>query len=397
MMMLVMICYQQLRRHYPRQHGWGQCTAHFCSAGSGVEPLRRLFVWCAGPRWDDTGGKKVRIRFQPRRLAGRHPLMRIPRGSATVRGAYSSCPEVLRSSNNLSDDFRVLRPFGCAAIRESFVLMRLLFCCLLIIGGVMPAARSSAQDELKTSTELGITVAPDDIYNFIQETSDYWPLVRGYLASNECTISAGGERKVAANYFATVNEQLQGWLYGDDEAAASDVIDYMKARLRRYTLYRQLRTTIGNDALLAELKAQWEQLRRDNPALAAADVSTEALAELDLVRVEAMRVKMQQAELPTEKLEAALALWQRQGECGRRLSATRVGRELHKLELQTTKTNPQAKQLIIEVQAASDWAQIVKGEGAMVKLPDFLSAWDSLERYGIQQVTKTTSTEVLTR
>lgn len=240
---------------------------------------------------------------------------------------------------------------------------------------VVCAAPLRAEEELQPTTEWGITITPEQLYDAIQETSDFWPPVRAHLTSEGFSGGDEASRRYAADFIARVNSHFHDRLFGDDEQAALDLFDYLAARLRQFELYRQLRGQINDDALLVDLKAEWERDLRDAhgvPEAARAQRLVELVAE--------QKRDMTAAGLAPEVIDEAGGTWDRVAQATLRMHSTAAGQAMIRFEKEAKQARLDDAQLIRSVVAAHDWAQITKPAGAMLQRADFQRAWLELDQ-----------------
>lgn len=249
------------------------------------------------------------------------------------------------------------------------------FAVIALVGSLLAAAGSSAgESEVQSTTEFGITVTPEEVYDVIQETADYWPPVQRHVAGPEFAVASEPLRRDVAEFIAEVNQTLHDRLFGDDESQAEDVILYVQARVRVFGCYRQLREALGDDAALIHLKNHWEDLGRRMlviPEPSRSMLAMELPAE--------MKRKMLELQLPPERIAAAEPLWKRLAACEAKRNATAAGRRMLDFEREAIAGDPERAELLRRVVAAADWSVIVKPTGRIATKRDFLSAWDTIE------------------
>lgn len=230
--------------------------------------------------------------------------------------------------------------------------------------------------ELQPTTEFGLTITPEQLYDAIQETQDFWPPVRAHIAGEEFTVADLETRRQAAEFIADVNDHLHDRLFGDDEAVAMDLMTYLGARLRVFEFYRQLRAAVADDAAMVELKTRWERRLREINELP----ETERAAQYDDL-VASIDTEMQSLEVPDERRAAALPLWQVQVQAIARMNTTGAGRQMLVFEQQVKHSDSALADLIRQVVSSSDWAQITKTKQTSLLRDDFLAAWQTLAEY----------------
>ena len=241
---------------------------------------------------------------------------------------------------------------------------------LLFVG----VCASKGEEAIQTTTEFGITITPEAIYDAIQETGDFWPAVRSYLTDEECSLDEPAVCRQAAAVIKRVNRYLYDRLFGGDDESAYDLIDYVAARLRANLVYRRMRDTLQDDAALVRTKAHWEQthrLRRQLPGDRAKDVE-------DVVTK--MRDVMQSLGIDSDRVDEALLQWECLAQIENRRDSTGTGRQMLEFEKEIIEGDQNLAELMGSILAASDWAQITKSEKHLVKRRDFIEACQALAR-----------------
>lgn len=237
-----------------------------------------------------------------------------------------------------------------------------------------PVCASNADEAIQTTTEFGITVAPDEIYDAIQETGDFWPAVRSYLTCEECTLEDPEICQQAANVIKDVNRHLYNRLFGGDDQSAYDLIDYVAARLRANLVRRRLREIMQDDAAFVQSKVHWEQahrLRRRLPGIGTGN------AEKVVTKMHGV---MQSLGISAEKIDEAMIQWECLAQVEARRDSTEAGRQMLEFEREIIKGDQQLAELMRSIMTASDWAQITKPENHLVKRRDFVEACHELAR-----------------
>lgn len=246
---------------------------------------------------------------------------------------------------------------------------------IVALGGLLLAGRALASEsEIQATTEFGITIAPDQVYDAIEESSDFWPPVGRHVAGADFQVADAARRREAADFIAEVNQALHDRLFGDDEAAAADLLVYLQARLRVIACYRQLREALADDAALVALKDHWEDQSRQLYL-----IPQPTRAVLALERPNLMRDEMQRIGLPAERIEAALPVWKRLSACEAKRNNTAAGRAMLDYERRVMSGDLDQAELIRRVVAAAEWSLIVKPAGRIATKRDFLRAWDAIE------------------
>lgn len=243
----------------------------------------------------------------------------------------------------------------------------------LLIGS---ASLAVANDDIfKETTEFGVTVTTTDLIDAIQETQDFWYPVRMYVGSDKFAEADAATRQQAAELIRQVNNRLADQLFSQDDAASLDLIDYLGTRLRLFTTYRELRTTVADDHATISIKDHWERELRAAHALGR-DRRTTAL-QAARVRVTAHVKTVGVAE---DRHPVCLNLWDRAGQLWSRLNDSQAGKIMLEYERQVEQCEPPLAQLVRDVVCAADWAQITK-QDRLVKRADFERAWCELAPY----------------
>lgn len=258
---------------------------------------------------------------------------------------------------------------------ERNLVPRTLTLSLVIVLVALANSPSRAQD-LEPTTEFGLTITPNHLYDAIQETQDFWPPVRAHLSGDSFVVADLETRQQAADFIGKVNDHLHDRLFGDDEATAIDLMDYLAARLRVFELYRQLRAAVSNDSAMTELKTRWERRLREINELPEA----ERAAQHDEL-IAYIGTEMESLGLPAERRTAALKVWQVQVQAIARMNTTGAGRQMLVFEQQVKHSEPALADLIRLVVATADWAQITKTKTTSLLREDFIEAWHELAQY----------------
>lgn len=230
-----------------------------------------------------------------------------------------------------------------------------------------------AQDDLQPTTELGVTVTPDDIYDSIQETTDFWPPVRAYVGGARFDVATPDAREATEVFLKQAHTFLHHQLFEKDEATAMDLIDYLSWRIRRFTFLRQMREVLNDDALLAALKDDWERLQREANDLPA-DKQHAAQAAIPT----AMASRMNAAGVEKQESDQVLEMWRQIAVCIDHMDATEAGQGMLGFEEQAKSLDLTTGTLIRDVVSAAEWTLIIKPKGTLAEHTDFRPAWDSL-------------------
>ncbi len=235
------------------------------------------------------------------------------------------------------------------------------------------ACAGAADGPIQTTTELGITVEPDDIFDAIHETSQFWPPLRKRLNDGRLDIATPAAQRGAAAVIRRVNDELYQRLMSDDESRGADLIRYTAARIRIFRIYRTLRETIDDDRALLALKTRWDHLHREARDLDAAEQPARR-AEI----VAGMRQAMLEEGVEPERIERAMRQWRQLGLALQRMNATEAGQAMLRVEDDVRHGDAEVAQLMREIMATSDWAQIVKPAKTTLSARDFLPAWEAM-------------------
>jgi|GEM_PF-2282016 len=232
-----------------------------------------------------------------------------------------------------------------------------------------------AQDDLQPTTELGVTVTPDHIFDAIQETTDFWPPVRAYVKGEKFQVATPASREATAAFLKQAHSFLHDQLFEKDEATAMDLIDYLSWRIRKFVFLRRIRQSLQNDSLLVLSKDDWEQLRRDANELPAErqDVARAAIPT-------EMSRRMVAAGVEGPKVEEVVELWRRIAVCEQHMSDTETGQGMLEFEQQAKEFDRATASLIRDVVSAAEWTLIAKPTGTLASYGDFQPAWDSLQK-----------------
>lgn len=250
--------------------------------------------------------------------------------------------------------------------------MRLRHCVAGLLLLFSTAATSAAQ-ELTTTTEFGITITPDQITDAIQETQEFWTPVLRYIGSDEFSVADAKMRKQVTGFFDRLHEALYKQLFEGDEANARDLLDYLCLRMRKFELYRQLRSTLANDKAMVALMDRWERAHREIHLLPANEREARVEGLLKLIPQE-----MQSLGLSAETSEKALKLWKLQAQCMSRMYKTQAGGIIGKFEKEARQMDRPMGELLREIASASDWAMITKAPGTTAGRAEFQKAWKHL-------------------
>jgi hypothetical protein len=234
------------------------------------------------------------------------------------------------------------------------------------------ATGAVAQDQIKTTTEFGVTITPENITDAIQEQQDFWGPVRHYIG----TAAFDGDPAIKADavaFLKTVHGELQSRLFERDEATAQDLLEYLTMRLRKFALYRQLRGVINDDAAMVALVERWEKAHREINALAIAERPARVQAILAL-----MPDEMAAFGISAEAVKQATPIWDLHAQCIARMSQTEAGKMMIDYERQAKQLDRRVGELVRLIAMAADWALVVKSGNEGIGRTNFEKAWKDL-------------------
>jgi len=239
--------------------------------------------------------------------------------------------------------------------------------------GLLPLFVSAAvaQDAIQTTTVFGITVTQDDVINAIQENQDFWGPVRRHIVGSEFAVADVTVREETVALLKQIHDALHAQLFERDEAAAADLIEYLTMRLRRFALYRRLRSQLNDDAAFAGLIEHWEQIQRDTAPLARAERDAAVAKALA-----ALPTHLTIAGVPEAKHAAAIGVLEQQAQCMAAMDATETGRIMIDFQVKARAHDTAVTDLLRTVAAAADWAFVTKTDGESIGRTHFVKAWD---------------------
>ncbi|MCA9101484.1 MAG: hypothetical protein R3C10_20495 [Pirellulales bacterium] len=249
------------------------------------------------------------------------------------------------------------------------------------------AATTASGQGLETTEDLGLRVTQDDIITAIQEQSEFWPPVRDYVNSRQFDrVADAPTRAEAVVFLKRVHDELHDRLMGEDERRALDLVTYLGHRLRTFTIYRQLRDTVGDEAALVALVEHWDTNQRSLIALPAA----ERLAGSQRIVAE-MRQEMIDQGLSNAVVDKAMPLWSLQGECLTLLLTTDAGKQMVKFDGEVREQRPAVARLVRRVASSAEWASIMQTDTSdPIDRDDFIKAWETLERHEVARTAAAT-------
>ena len=262
---------------------------------------------------------------------------------------------------------RVFLPSRRAGAR-TVLRSALLTAAILTLGSLCAPVDARAADAILTTTELGVTVTSKELFDSLNESNNLWPTIQRHMLSDSFTTGDAATRKEAAAVISDVRSQLHDRLFGQDEAAAEDLLNYVAWSLRRARFYRELREVIGDPTAMNRLRDTWQQAYRTH-------VAPDKVYDVGPL-LTAVRPQLECLELPADKHARSLELFELIGACAARMEATAAGQLIRQVDrdLGDTPTGD----LVRKVVAAADWAAIIKPADVVARKKHFLVAWDEL-------------------
>ncbi|HEX3871762.1 MAG TPA: hypothetical protein VHV77_15065 [Pirellulales bacterium] len=259
----------------------------------------------------------------------------------------------------------------------------LMFAWLLFVSAF--GMRLVADEPLKTTTEFGITITPNDLSEAIQETQDFWEPVLHYLGTSQFESASDADaRKQIVAFFTGMHEGFYERLFEGDDANVNDLVDYLGLRLRKFMMYRQLRELISDDTVLAQLIERWERANRDINALALGDRPARVAAVLAQMSDEMKAVGV--SEVASLR---ALEIWELQTQCFERMAETGTGAMMIVFERKARQMDRSTGEVIRQIASAADWATVKKARGKSLGLDEFKAAWSELGTIRANRLTMT--------
>lgn len=252
--------------------------------------------------------------------------------------------------------------------------MRFLSSFVLVLGSICCFASGLQAQDLPTTHDHGITISPDHLTGAIQDSQDFWGPVRKYLTSEECSIDEAARRAEAVAFLKRVHDGLHERLFNGSETEAADLVDYLSHRLRMFEVYRKLRTTVADDALLVGLIRDWENELRLIHKLPVAEQG----AKVELL-VADMTKKMQAAKLDEAKVAEASNLWKIQAAVVEKMTGTLAGKMM--VHFETTEGDKLSREvgaLLLTISSAADWVLITREVETSIGREAFVKAYAEL-------------------
>lgn len=245
---------------------------------------------------------------------------------------------------------------------------RALLLSVVLFGLALPAQAT----EIATTTEYGITITADDLINALLESQALWPGIKKHLLSDKCTAAAPEIRKQGVDFLNKVDDQITKKVLGAADADVQDALDFLSMRLRKFALYKELRTLLNDDIQLARLKDRWEDNRYKLNGSPEANWPAESERMLGEIKADMQALGFDQA-----KLDAALAIFVRMDLVNNRMCTTNLGRMVLSYENEMRGADPKLKHLMRHVVRAADWAMITRAKATTpVRASDFVKAWE---------------------
>jgi hypothetical protein len=261
--------------------------------------------------------------------------------------------------------------------------MRCLSSFVLALGSICCLASGAQAQDLPTTHDHGITVSPDHLTSAIQDSQDFWGPVRKYLVSAECSIDESARRAEAVAFLKRIHDGLHERLFNGTEAEAVDLINYLTHRVRMFEVYRKLRATTADDALLVGLIRDWEAEYRSIHKLPLDQQSVKAEALV----AETIR-KMQAAQLDETKVAEAGKLWKIQAAVVEQMCATEAGKMM--VHFETTegdKLSREVGSLLLTISSAADWVLITREVPSTIGRESFVKAFAELQHLRVKYET----------
>lgn len=229
-------------------------------------------------------------------------------------------------------------------------------------------AYAASDEPFVSSTELGVTITANDVFDGIEESMTFWPAVRKHLASPEFGVADLAQRKEVVAYIRDVQGKLHDRLMGGDNAQGMDVLNFACWNLRRIHFMREMRGAINADDALPRLRVEFHnhyaRLLREQGVVAPEQLTAAIEPQLKLLA------------LPVDRHAQAMELWHKVALCLIAMEATGVGGVMR--EADHALDGSPAAELTRRVVAAADLASIMKPQSGPATKADFLAAWDRL-------------------
>jgi hypothetical protein len=247
---------------------------------------------------------------------------------------------------------------------------------LVILGITILSTEARCADPLKPSTELGITVTPQQVFNSMTEMAAYWPAVRNYVESEKFTAADLATRKLAVERLKQLDARMSARLDSEEEAVGLDFLEYLAARVRKTEAFRQLREAIDNDLAMFRLKTHWDT------ALAPLERLDDPERSTQIVKLAAsMKPRMEVEGLPQQTIARAAPLWEVLAKATVRVDATAAGLAVVQFESEVESAAKPVARLTFSLIEATEWALMTKAANQTITRQDFIAAWEALARF----------------
>jgi hypothetical protein len=227
---------------------------------------------------------------------------------------------------------------------------------------------ATAADAILTTTELGVTVTPKELFDSLNDSNNLWPVIQRHVLSPYFPVGDEATRREAAAIISKVRSHLHDRLFGQDDAAAEDLLNYVGWSLRRAHFYRELREVTGDPAAMIQLRDTWQQAYRVH-------VAPDKPYDVEPL-LAAIRPQLEALQLSPEKHARALELFRLIGACAARMEATEAGQLIRQIDRDLG--DSPTGELVRAIVAAADWASIIKPADAVARKKHFVAAWDEL-------------------
>jgi len=233
---------------------------------------------------------------------------------------------------------------------------------------------------LPTTTEFGITVTQEQIINAISESQDFWPGVRKHIISEKFPVADASVRAEAAKILKEVDGRLAQLLFSNNQQQAQDLVEFIANRLRKFNMYRDLRTLLGDDSVTCRLKDRFEYGHRQ-----VCQLPEEKRAAANVQLLADIKGELTAARVTDETAAKAMEKFEKLGQTLDRMHRSAPGAMMQEFENQLRAGDPKLRVLMLSIVRAADWAQITQVENKSLKSADFVVAWESCLKYEQKQ------------
>lgn len=253
-----------------------------------------------------------------------------------------------------------------------------------VLGLVALAARNS-EAQIETTTQFGVTVSPEDIWTAADESRLFWAHIRKTVGSDEFLVGHDELRGQALAALRATDRLLVERALNDNHLP--DVIEFLSTRIRRYTIYRQLRRTLNNDPVCCRMIDTWEAGRWHISSL-----PPEERAEASKKQLEEFRQTMLTKEVPANRQSEVMELWQRQADCQDHMLSLETCQGLIDLQSRLAAHDPALRNVLRRVSLAADWALITRpARSPCPRCEEFLNAWGFCRTHLPTDLTRSTA------